>query len=124
MRAGALQRQITVEKKSVTKEATFGTEIVEWVPLVALPGSPVIGERFWAEVQDVLPSRAESVRQGLAVARNQTRLRMRWRNDITSDMRITVHGDGADVVYQIVGGPAEIEGRKERIEMMLERYTS
>jgi head-tail adaptor len=93
------------------------------VPLVALPGSPVVAERFWAEVQDALPSRSEAVTQGLAVARNQTRLRMRWRDDINSSMRVTVHGD-SDTVYQIVGGPADIDGRKSMIEMVLEKYSS
>jgi head-tail adaptor len=123
MKAGALQRQITIERKQVTPDATYGTEVVTWEPLVALPGSPVVAERFWAEIQDVLPSRSEAVTQGLQMARNQTRLRMRWRSDVDSSMRVTVHGD-SDTVYQIVGGPAEIEGRQERIEMMLERYSS
>jgi head-tail adaptor len=57
------------------------------------------------------------------VARNQTRLRMRWRDDINSSMRVTVHGD-SDTVYQIVGGPADIDGRKSMIEMVLEKYSS
>lgn len=123
MRASSHTRQITVWKKVVTADPDFGTEIVTWEPLVAEVGSPVIAQRFWAEVQDALPSRSESVTQGLAVARNQTRIRLRWRNDIDSSMKITVHGD-TDVDYQIVGGPAEIEGRKERIEIMCEKYSS
>jgi head-tail adaptor len=114
---------VTVEKKEVTQDATYGTPIVSWVPLVALPGSPVIAERFHAEVQDALPSRSEAVTQGLAVARNQSRLRMRWRDDIDSSMHVTVHKD-SDTVYQIVGGPADIGGRKEHIEMVLERFSS
>jgi SPP1 family predicted phage head-tail adaptor len=118
-----MDRIITIEKKETTQDATYGTPIVTWVPLVALPGSPVVAERFWAEVQDALPSRSEAVTQGLAVARNQTRLRMRWRDDINSSMRVTVHGD-SDTVYQIVGGPADIDGRKSMIEMVLEKYSS
>jgi head-tail adaptor len=123
MRAGGLDRQITIEKKSVTQDSQYNTDVVTWVPLVVAAGSPAVAERFWAQVQDVMPSRSESVRQGLAMARNQTRIRMRWRNDIDSTMRVTVHGD-TDTVYQIVGGPAEIEGRKERIELVCERYSS
>jgi len=117
------QRQITVERKVVTQDPLYGTEIISWAPLVALPGSPVVAERFYAEVQDVLPSRAESVKMGLDVARNQVRVRMRWRDDIDSSMRITVHGD-SDQVMQIIAGPAEIEGRKQRIEMMCEKISS
>ena len=123
MAAGRLTRLITIERKQVTQDAQYGTEIITWVPLAVLAGSPAVAERFWAEVQDVLPSRSESVLQGLAVARNQTRIRIRWRNDIDSSMRITVHGD-TDVLYQIVGGPAEIRGRRIMLEMMCERYSS
>lgn len=122
---GRLDVQVTIEKKSVTQDANYGTPIVTWVPLVAQDpdASPLVAERFWAEVQDALPSRSEAVTQGLAVARNQTRLRMRWRDDIDSSMRVTVHKD-SDTVYQIVGGPADIDGRKSMIEMVLEKYSS
>ena len=123
MRAGRMDRQISVERKQVTLDPVYGTELVSWVPLVAEPGSPTVAVRFWAEVQDALPSKAESVTSGLAVARNQTRIRMRWRSDIDSSMRVTVHGD-TDVVMQIVGGPADIDGRKSQIEIMCERYSS
>ncbi len=123
MRAGGLQRQVTIERKVTGTDPTYGTPTVTWVPLVALPGSPVVAERFAAELQDVLPSRSEALAQGLEVARNQTRLRMRWRDDIDSSMRVTVHGD-SDTVYQIIGGPAEFGRRKEMIELVLERYSS
>lgn len=115
-------RQVSFEVPT-TVTGEFGPAPGPWEPLVALPGSPPVAQKFWAEVQDALPSRSEAVRQGLAQARNQVRLRMRWRGDITSAMRVTVHGD-SDVVYQIVGGPAEIGGRKVALEMVLERYSS
>lgn len=107
----------------MTQDPDYGTEIVAWVPLVEQAGSPTIAERFWAEVQDALPSRAESVTQGLAVARNQTRIRLRYRNDIDSSMRVTVHRD-TDVVMQIVGGPAMVGGRKVLTEIVCERFSS
>lgn len=114
--------QITVEYQAKTQDATYGTDIVSWQPLSVLPGSPEVAERFWAEATDMAPSRSEAVRQGLATARNQTRIRMRWRDDIDSSMRVIVHRD-SDVIYQIVGGPAMI-GRKDTLEMVLERYSS
>ena len=123
MRAGRMDRQISIERKQVTLDPVYGTELIAWVPLVAEPGSPTVAARFWAEVQDALPSKAESVTSGLAVARNQTRIRMRWRSDIDSSMRVTVHGD-TDVVMQIVGGPADIDGRKSQIEIVCEKYSS
>ena len=115
--------QVTVEKKQTTVDSTYGTEIVTWVPLVALAGSPVVAEKFPAEIQDALPSRSEAVQQGLGIARAQSRLRLHWRDDMDSAMRVTVHKD-SDVVYQIVSGIADIGGRKEAIEMMLEKYSS
>ena len=122
MNAGKLDREITIEKKQVTQDPTYGTELITWVPLVAQAGSPVIAERFRAEVQDVPPGRSEAVALGLPTARNLTRIRLRWRDDITSAMRVTVHGN-SDVVYQIIGGPAEVGGRQELIELICERYT-
>ena len=115
MRAGSLDRLISIDYRHVEPDATYGTDVVTWLRLV----------QCRAEIQDALPSRSEAVRQGLASARNQTRCRMRWRGDIESSMRVTVHGDGGnDVVYQIVGGPAEILGRKRGLELILERYSS
>lgn len=123
MKPPKLDRQISIEQRSVTQDADDGADVVTWVPLVAAAGSPVVAERFWAEVQDVMPSRSESVRNGLAMARNQTRIRMRYRSDVDSTMRVTVHGD-SDVEYQIIGGPAEVGGRKAYLEMVCERYST
>jgi head-tail adaptor len=126
MNIGRLDSRITIERKVVTQDPEYGTEIVSWAPIAVLPGSPPVAERFWAEVQDALPSKAESVVQGLAVARNQVRVRFRWRADVDSSMRVIVHNyatTGADQVLQIVGGPAEIGGRKAFIELMCERYS-
>ena len=50
-------------------------------------------------------------------------MRIRYRSDVTSDMRVTVHSDAGDVVHQIVGGPAEI-GRREWTEFVIEKYSS
>lgn len=123
MQSGKLDRRATFERRAVTQDAVYGTDVITWVPVAYLPGSPQIAEKFWVELQDALPSRSESVKQGLAQARNQTRLRMRWRADIDSSQRVTVHGD-SDVVYQVVAGPAEIGGRKRGLELMLEKYTT
>lgn len=120
MRAGKLDRQILVEKKSVTQDPTYGTELVAWVPLSTVSGQP---EKYWAEVVDALPSRSEAVTQGLAVARNQVRIRFRYRSDVDSSMRITVYGP-PDQAMQIVGGPAMVEGRKELTEVVCEKYSS
>jgi head-tail adaptor len=124
MRAGELDRQVTVQRKSVTIDTTYGTEVVTWIPLSLLPGSPEVAERFWAQVLDVLPSKAETVlRADLAIARNPVRVRMRWRDDIDSSMRIVVHDD-TDRTLQIIAGPAALGGRKDGIELMCEEVTT
>lgn len=122
MKPGRMNRQVTVERKVKSTDPEYGTQTVTWEPL-AYDGSPVSPIRFWAEVVDVLPSREEGDVQGLTLNRNQTRIRMRWRDDITSDMRILVHTDGTDRVYQIISGPADMDGRKSMIEMICERFT-
>jgi head-tail adaptor len=114
MQAGRLDRLITIEQKSVTQNTTYGTELITWTTFAALVP---------AELVDALPSRAEGVVLGVGVAHSQTRCRIRWRAGINSSMRVTVHGD-TDVVYQIVGGPAEIGGRQRGLEMVLEKYSS
>ncbi len=124
MNLGTLNREITVERKSVAQDATFGSEVVTWEPLALLPGSPEVAEKFAAEVYDLPPSRAEGVFRGdLMVSRNLVRVRMRWRNDIDSTMRIIVHGD-TDRRLQIIGGPAEYGGRKVGLEMLCEEVSS
>lgn len=104
-------RQITIQQKTVTKDTATQAPVVSWATLVDC----------WAEVMDVLPSRSESARDGLQQGRTQTRIRIRYRSGIDSSMRVVVHGD-SDQVYQIVGGPAEIGGRKRYLELLCERY--
>lgn len=121
MRAGRLDRQILIEKKTVGTDSTYGTETVTWAPLSTVSAQP---EWYWAEVQDAPPSRAEAVTQGLQVARNQVRIRFRFRSDVDSSMRVTLRGDGSNQVMQIVGGPSAVDGRKELTEIVCEKYSS
>lgn len=122
MNSSKYKHQISINRPS-TIDGEFGPQPGPFVPLVALPGSPTAAERFWAEMVDEAPSRSEAVKNQLATAHNRTRCRMRWRSDVDSSMRVTWHKD-ADVVYAIIAGPADVGGRKEEIEMMLERFSS
>lgn len=105
--------RIQIEQKSVTQDAVYGTEVITWIPLP--PGN------FWAEVQDVLPTRqqAEQMRNGTQVSVRRTRVRIRYRTDVDASMRCLISG----VVHQIVGGPAEI-GRHEWTELLVERAST
>jgi head-tail adaptor len=59
------------------------------------------------------------------MASRQTRVRMRYRNDIDSSMRVTIHQD-ASVIYQIISGPVDVtsEGRKRMIEFVCEKLST
>jgi len=121
MQAGKFDTLILIERRTVVPDAVYGSDTIVWVPL-ELSADAVTPVKFWANVQDALPSKAEGVTQGLPVAKNQTRIRLRWRNDVRSDQRVTVYRDPV-VILQIVGGPADIDGRRSEIEIMCERYS-
>lgn len=120
---GEFLRFVSFEVPPTGTDATYGTPTGDWTPLVYAPGSPAIAAKWRVEWMPVMPSRSESVRQGLEVAREQVRLRMRWRSDITAAMRVRLYG-GSESLWQIVGGPTEISGRKRFLEMVLEKHSS
>jgi SPP1 family predicted phage head-tail adaptor len=73
----------------------------------------------WAEVQDMLPSHGERLADGINVASRPARVRIRYRTDITSNMRFVM----GSRIMQIVAGPAEL-GWREELEFMVEDYSS
>jgi head-tail adaptor len=121
MHAGQLDRTIYIQQNVGIQDTTYGTTVDNWVSIVNEAGSPTVPRKIWAQFQDVLPSRSDSVRQGLEVARNQSRVRIRYRSDVTSAMRVVDCETGT--VYQIVGGPATL-GRRQWLEMVVERFSS
>lgn len=112
MNLGPLDKRCRIERQSTTQDATYGTAVITW----ALVGVA------WCSVQDVLPSKSEDVRQGLVVATGRSRVRMRYRSDLDSSMRLVIHRPAAGI-YQIVAGPAEL-GNKDGIELMVEKVSS
>ena len=104
-----LSRRVRIERNTPTVDATYGTPADGWAVLATV----------WAEMREVPPSRSEAVKNGLQVARNQTRCRIRYLDGLTSADRVIWDG----VTYNIVGGPSEL-GRREYLELVLERYSS
>lgn len=96
--------RIRIEYPAKSKDSA-GAPVVTWTLLAAV----------WAEVRDDLPSRAEGNRAGLEQVRNPVRIRMRYRSDLNTSMRVR-HGSR---ILQIVGGPAMI-GRREWTEIICE----
>jgi head-tail adaptor len=73
----------------------------------------------WAQVRDALPSRSERLSDGINVSARPARVRMRYRTDITPNMRFVM----GDRIMQIISGPAVL-GSREGLEFMVEDYSS
>lgn len=104
---------VTIERRTGATDPDYNTQIDAW---------EVVAAGVWANVQDVLPGRAESTKNGLAIATQQTRLRISINHAITPAMRVTLHGKG-DRLMQIISGPAMLDDRMH-MEFMLEGYSS
>lgn len=100
-------RRITIERRTVTKNAASGSAVETWAVYAVK----------YAERRDALPSRQDSVQQGLERTRLPVRFRFRYDSGVDSTMRVR---DGAQLL-QIVGPPAEI-GRREWTEIACEEF--
>lgn len=110
--AAMLDQRIRIEKMQTTPDADYGTAVVNWVAHATV----------WAQVQDVLPSKAEAQPNGLRLTTGPSRIRTRYLAGVTAAMRVVLLTRG-DRVLQIVTAPAEL-GRKEGIEFMAEEYST
>lgn len=112
--AGKLRDRIRIETKSVSQDPDYGTPVVAWVTLATV----------WAHVADEMPSKssAEKNTSGMRVGSNQARIRIRWRADLTSDMRIVLLSR-ANRVCKIISHIAEL-GVREATEFMVETFTA
>lgn len=109
MDIGKLDKRCRIETPSVSQDAVYGSPVTTWATFAVV----------WCNVQDVLPSRDESLRNTTIATTTRTRLRMRYRGDIDTSMRIVMLRP-TETVYEIIGGPAEI-GRRDGIELMIEK---
>lgn len=116
-----LDRRITFQRPAVARDPDSNTPIGGddgWAPVATV----------WAQVLDNLPSRGEASGDGINVERRPARVRIRWRDDVDSAMRMILwkgdEGGEADRVMQIVAGPADIFGRHNFSELMAEEYSS
>lgn len=112
MNIGPLDNRARVEYPVVATDPVYGTSVVTWA---------LLGVR-WCGVQDELPSRSESVKQGLNISTDRARIRMRYCSDIDSSMRLILMRPNPKTC-QIIAGPAEL-GNKDGVEFMVEAVTS
>lgn len=111
MDIGPLDQQVRIEQQGSTMDAIYGPQPGAWTTL----------DTVWAGVRDVLPSRAIG-NDEIRVTSRPARIRMRYRTDIDTTMRLVLI-DRGNRVMKIVGGPAEL-GRRDGIELMVEEYTT
>ena len=109
IQAEKLDTEIVILRRTVAQEDVYGTSDETWFD----------HDTVWADVQDMLPSRAERIGEGINIARRPCRIRLRWRDDITADMRIRI----GSRELRIVTMPAEL-GRREGIELVAEELTT
>jgi hypothetical protein len=104
--------QVSIERLIVEQEPVYGTSTKRW---------EVLHDHYWANVQDVLPGRAEATGNGLTTGITRSRLRIRDAAGTDLSMRVVLHGRG-DRVMQIIAGPARLDDRVHD-EFMLEGYS-
>lgn len=109
MRIGKLDRYVRVERKQVTQEPDYGSEVVTWV----------LHKNAWASILDVTTKMQESTNSDLRQLKQPTRVQMRYDSTIDVSMRLVVADTGR--VLNIVSQPAEL-GRRDGIEFMAENY--
>lgn len=112
MAAGELDRRIRIEKP-VADDSFDGAGSGSW-DLVAT---------VWANIRDALPSRGERIAEGINAAARPSRVRIRYRADVTPDMRfvMTTRDPAKPRIMRIVSGPAEL-GHHDVLEFMVEEY--
>ncbi len=107
IRAGRLRDRIAFHRP-VADEAPDGAGSGEW---------ELVAANIRAEVQDVRPGGDEAIRSGMTVVSRRSRIIMRYRADITPDMRVTF----GSRTMEIVGGPAVL-GNRAGLELMVAEY--
>lgn len=109
---------ISFEQRETTQDPIYGTTVEgDWLPF----------SQAWAEVQDVLPSRAEAVTDGINIARRPARIRIDYMDGagLTSSMRILIPSDGfsPERILRIIAGPAQ-KGRRDEWEFVAEELST
>lgn len=103
-------RRIQILRRATVQDATYLTETVTWTTFATV----------WASIQDMLPSRADRVPEGISLSSRPARIRLRYIGGITNDMRIRA----GDQLFQIVAGPAQIGGRQRDLEIVGQEITT
>lgn len=104
--AGELDRLVAIERKSVTRHPTLGSEVVAWVPLLAL---------WWVKFmeQPVEPTSGLGKDEAAAAAYVPAKVRGRWLPGVDATMRLNEQGR----LWQITAVAAV--GRQQWLDLSL-----
>jgi SPP1 family predicted phage head-tail adaptor len=100
MQAGALRERITVQRKSVTRDA-FGGETITWTDVATV----------WAEAQPIGGREYTALRQ--AQSEITIRFRLRYLAGVTPAMRVSWNGGQYDIVEVI-----DVGARNRELELL------
>lgn len=104
MRAGQLRSQVSIERRGTSRD-TWGQEVERWLPF-AICRADV---RFPSGMGTINAERMEGDREVGVV---QCSVRIRWRNDITTEMRVRVDVEGTPDYFDIKQILPDIAHRK------------
>ncbi|MYM37258.1 phage head closure protein [Duganella sp. FT94W] len=110
MSALKYNQRIRIEKPG-GRDPRYGAATKEWLPVIEV----------WAKVEDTKPKNTDATQGGLRLARDAATVWVRYREGITSDMRV-VELDGRRRVLSITGGPSAVNGYRD-LEFTVERYS-
>ena len=112
MQSGSMRSRVRLEQKLVTQDPDYGTQTSTWATFATV----------WAEVLEILPSRAEKQNQNIRIENRPATVRIRYLPGVNSDMRV-IHIDRENREMRIVSGPAEM-GHRRFMELMCESYST
>lgn len=104
--AGDLDRRITIQQRSVAREAVYGGETVTWTTLAT------VWAQLWESATD-----GEFIEGGTLAYARPTRLRIRYRSDVDPTMRVSLP---TGRLLQITG-TAEL-GRRQYTELACKEW--
>ena len=111
MSALKFNQRIRIEKPGA-RDPDYNTPTDDWVLVIEV----------WAKVEDTKPSKTDATQRGIRLANDSATVWIRYRDGITSDMRI-VELSGRRRTLSITGGPASILGGRE-MELTVEKFSA
>ncbi len=109
MKAGDLNRQVTILERVVTKDTVYGTDNISWNPV----------KKVYAQITEMLPSRDEDIVDSISMATRVAKVMIRWRTGLTQQHRIDIDGEQ----WRIVAGPAMV-GLRIGLEMVVQHLST